>query len=149
VPELFAHKEYDFLVGKAGYIKNVSSYVWTVVRQSAAASDSVLQIEKLLTEQVRPDYKYSYENRNGIIVKQYSTYFTQQYQDKLNGMVERRMRQSIHATASIWYTAWVNAGQPDLQSLVGKSFSPEELEEWNVLNNDWKSSAIKGRSCEN
>jgi len=149
VPELFAHQEYDFLVGKAGYIKNVSSYVWTVVRQSAAASDSVLQIEKLLTEQVRPDYKYSYENRNGIIVKQYSTYFTQLYQDKLNGMVERRMRQSIHATASIWYTAWVNAGQPDLQSLVGKSFSPEELEEWNVLNNDWKSSAIKGRSCEN
>jgi hypothetical protein len=149
VPELFANQEYDFVVGKAIYIKNVQNYVWTVVIQSAAASDSVLQIEKELTAKIRPDYKYSFENRNGITVKQYSSYFSMQYQDKLNGMVERRMRESIHATASIWYTAWVNAGQPDLQLLVGKTFTEEELQEWNTLNIDWKSADIKGRSCEN
>jgi hypothetical protein len=149
VPELFANQEYDFVVGKATYIKNVQNYVWTVVRQSAAASDSVLQIEKELTAKIRPDYKYSFENRNGITVRQYSSYFSKQYQDKLNGMVERRMRESIHATASIWYTAWVNAGQPDLQLLVGKTFTEEELQEWNTLNIDWKSADIKGRSCEN
>jgi hypothetical protein len=149
VPELFANQEYDFVVGKATYIKNIQNYVWTVVRQSAAASDSVLQIEKELTAKIRPDYKYSFENRNGITVKQYSSYFSMQYQDKLNGMVERRMRESIHATASIWYTAWVNAGQPDLQLLVGKTFTEEELQEWNTLNIDWKSADIKGRSCEN
>ena len=40
-------------------------------------------------------------------------------------MVERRMRQSIFAVASFWYTAWVNAGQPDLRPLSGKSFSDE------------------------
>jgi len=149
VPELFANQEYDFVVGKATYIKNVQNYVWTVVRQSAAASDSVLQIEKELTEKIRPDYKYSFENRNGITVKQYSSYFSKLYQDKLSGMVERRMRESIHATASIWYTAWVNAGQPDLQLLVGKTFTEEELQEWNTLNIAWKSADIKGRSCEN
>jgi len=30
-------------------------------------------------------------------------------------MVERRMRQSIYAVASFWYTAWVNARRPDLK----------------------------------
>jgi len=49
---------------------------------------------------------------------------------KLKGMVERRMRQSIYAIASCWYTAWVNAGQPDLAHLSHKDFSSEELAEF-------------------
>jgi hypothetical protein len=32
-------------------------------------------------------------------------------------MIERRMRAAIHAVASAWYTAWVDAGQPDLSNL--------------------------------
>ena len=38
----------------------------------------------------------------------------------LNGMVERRMRQAISLVGSLWYTAWVNAGQPDLETLGNK-----------------------------
>ena len=36
----------------------------------------------------------------------------------LNGMVERQMRRSVKAVGDIWYTAWVDAGQPDLKSLI-------------------------------
>ncbi|MNY46170.1 hypothetical protein D3C86_1813270 [compost metagenome] len=32
-------------------------------------------------------------------------------------MVESQMRKAIAATASFWYTAWVNAGKPDLSDL--------------------------------
>jgi hypothetical protein len=53
-------------------------------------------------------------------------------------MVERRMRQSIYAIASFWYTAWVNAGQPDLKSLVDKKFSEQDIKEFEALNNNWK-----------
>ena len=35
----------------------------------------------------------------------------------LGNQVERRMRASILAVGSIWYTAWVDAGQPDLTKL--------------------------------
>jgi protein tyrosine phosphatase len=35
----------------------------------------------------------------------------------LKGMVERRMRASTHAVASFWYTAWVDAGQPNLSEI--------------------------------
>jgi hypothetical protein len=52
-------------------------------------------------------------------------------------MIERRMRESIYSVASFWYTAWVNAGQPDLRSLINKDFSSQELKEFEELNNDW------------
>jgi hypothetical protein len=32
-------------------------------------------------------------------------------------MAERRLRSSIKDVADFWYTAWINAGQPDLHNL--------------------------------
>ena len=49
-------------------------------------------------------------------------HYTIAYNKSLNGMVERRMRQSIFAVASFWYTAWVNAGQPDLTAWLPNHF---------------------------
>ena len=63
-------------------------------------------------------------------------------------MVERRMRQSIYAVASFWYTAWVNAGQPDLTKLTNKEFSADDLKEFESLNAAWKNGPIKGREHE-
>ena len=60
-------------------------------------------------------------------------------------MIERRMRQSIFAIASFWYTAWVNAGQPDLSDLSKQTFSESDLKEFEELNEKWQNSKIKGR----
>lgn len=138
VPELLAEKEFDFFIGKAEYIKNPGEFIWARVLESAAAADTVLSLERALTEQFSPDKKYSFEERNGVVIRQYSSGFTRAFNQQLNGMVERRMRQSIFAIASFWYTAWINAGQPDLKSLVNQKFSAEDLKEFEDLNNKWK-----------
>jgi hypothetical protein len=148
VPELLAEKEWDFFIGKAEYIKNPADYIWKRVLESAAASDTVLKYEKDLTQQFPGDQKFSFEDRNGITIRQYSTAFSRAYDAKLKGMIERRMRQSIYAVASFWYTAWVNAGQPDLKSLSHKEFTTDELKEFESLNNSWKNASIKGREHE-
>lgn len=44
------------------------------------------------------------------------------YNDQLKGMAEWRMRQTIFTITSFWYTACVNAGQPDLTSSSNKIF---------------------------
>jgi hypothetical protein len=139
VPELLAEKEFNFFIGKAEYIKDPGEYIWARVLESAKASDSVLLFEKQLTKEFSDDKKYSFENRNGVIIKQYSTGFTVAFNKKLDGMIERRMRQSIYSVASFWYTAWINAGQPDLKDLVNQKFSKEELKDFEDLNNGWKS----------
>lgn len=145
IPELLAEKEWDFFIGKAEYIKNPGEFIWNRVLESAAAVDTVLRFEKELTNKFPGDQKYSYEDRNGITIRQYSTAFTKAYDGMMKGMVERRMRQSIFAVASFWYTAWINAGQPNLKSLSNKEFSPEDLKEFESLNQGWKKAIIKGR----
>lgn len=138
VPELLSEKEFDFFIGKAQYIKNPGEYIWERVLESAKASDSVLLFERELTSEFQADQKYSFEERNGNVIRQYSSAFTIAFNKKLDGMVERRMRQSIFSIASFWYTAWVNAGQPDLKPLVNQRFSEADVKEFEELNKGWK-----------
>jgi hypothetical protein len=63
-------------------------------------------------------------------------------------MIERRMRSSIYSVASFWYTAWVDAGQPDLTKLSSKTFSEEDLKEFELLNRAWRSNEMNGRKEE-
>jgi hypothetical protein len=137
IPELLAEKEWDFLIGRAAYINNPSHFVWERIMESAAAADTVLTIEKELSRDFKPDRKYAFENRNGVVIRQYSAAYSKAYNTKLKGMVERRMRQSIYAIACFWYTAWINAGQPDLARLNHRDFSKEELDEFERLNRAW------------
>jgi len=148
IPELLAEKEWDFFIGKAEFIKNPADFIWARVMESAAAADTVLKFEKDLSHSFPSDQRFAFEDRNGQMVRQYSSSYSKAYNDKLKGMVERRMRQSIFAVASFWYTAWVNAGQPDLAKLSNKNFSPEDLKEFESLNNAWKNNALKDRDHE-
>ncbi len=141
IPELLAETDWDFFIGKAEYIKNTPDFIWKRVLESAAASDTVLKIEKQLSTDFPPDQKFSFETRNGIVVRQYSSSFSKAYDRLLKGMIERRMRQSIFAVGSFWYTAWVNAGQPDLSKLSQKNFSDEDLKEFEELNKAWSKSS--------
>ncbi|CAN5872386.1 hypothetical protein BH11BAC4_BH11BAC4_05720 [soil metagenome] len=143
VPELLAEKQFDFFIGKAEYIKEPGEYIWARVLESAKASDSVLLFERELSKQFSADQKYSFEQRNNVVIRQYSTAFTIAFNKKLDGMIERRMRLSIYSIASFWYTAWVNAGQPDLKGLVKQSFSETALKEFEELNSKWNSNGGK------
>ena len=148
VPELLAEKEFDFMIGKASYIVNVPDYVWNRVLESGAASDTVLKFEAALSQQFPADKKFAFEERNGKLIRQYSSAFTIAYNNLLFGMVERRMRLSIASVASFWYTAWVNAGQPDLKGLSNTAFTTEDLKEFEELNTAWRTNASKGRAHE-
>ncbi len=137
IPELLAETEWDFLLGKAVYIPDPLKYTWKRFLESAAAADTVLKIEKQLSQQMAPDQRFAFELRNGILIKQYSTAYSLKYNQVLNNMIERRMRASIQSVANFWFTAWVNAGQPDLKNLSNISFTDEEQKEFEELNMAW------------
>ncbi|MBS1751677.1 MAG: S1/P1 Nuclease [Bacteroidetes bacterium] len=149
VPELLAEKNFDYFVGKADYIRNPHQFAWNIVLESAKAADSVFSFEKLLTHQFRADQKYAYEERNGQIIRQYSSAFTIAYNNMLNGMVERRMRQSILAIASLWYTAWVNAGQPILANYQKITFNASDSTVFETLDRNWQKGKLIDRTCDN
>lgn len=145
LPELLADAEWDFFIGRAAYIANIGEFIWKRVLESSAASDTVLSLERALTARFPVDRKYSFENRNGQIIRQYSTAFSVAYDAALGGMAERRMRQSIYAVASFWYSAWVDAGQSELASISTLVLPEEDRQEFEHLDQAWHSSQMIGR----
>jgi hypothetical protein len=145
IPELLADNEWDFFIGKAEYIPDPSAYIWKRIEESGAAADTVLRIERELSGQFPAAQKFSFEERNGLIIRQYSAAFSKAYDEKLKGMILRRMRLSIYSIASFWYTAWVNAGQPALSPLDANIFNAQDLTEFEKLNQAWRNGKIQGR----
>lgn len=128
LPELYS-ENYDFLVGRAEYIENPLDKAWEVVEASHAGLDSVLRFEAEMNAEWAPDRKYAMEHRGQTLMKVYSQEYSKEYHVRLNGQVQRRMRGAIHTIGSMWYTAWVNAGQPDLEPQFEAELSPEFMEE--------------------
>jgi hypothetical protein len=148
IPELFAETEYDFFVGKVAFINKPDEFIWERVLESAAAADTVLKSEAVLNARFAPDKKYAYEERLGKVIRQYSTPYSRAYSNMLNGMIERRMRQTIFAVASFWYTAWVNAGQPDLRKLSNVTMTAQQQKEYEELNAQWQKGQALGKICD-
>ena len=63
-------------------------------------------------------------------------------------MVERRLTRSIIKVGSYWYTAWINAGQPNLNELLDKQPSKKLVEENLELDKNYNNNKIKGREHE-
>ncbi len=146
LPELY-FSNYEFFVGKAAYIPNVQLAAWQAVIQSNHAVDSVLRFEKLLFEE-SGSKKFNFETKGRQTVKVVSEEYSKRYHEMLAGMVERQFRASVKMTSDVWYTAWVDAGQPDLKSLIKYKPSDEELEKRKQDLLLWKERIIKSREHE-
>lgn len=116
LPELYSGS-YDYFVGKAYFIDHPLTEAWKIVKNTFSLVDSTLAIERRVNKSFPPDRKYSYSERNGKVIKQYSEEYARTYHDALSGMVENQMRKAILATGCFWYSAWVEAGQPDLKNI--------------------------------
>jgi hypothetical protein len=125
LPELYS-KEYDYLVGKAEYVEDVQKMAWWTINKSHNALDSVFKFEKEASLILGEELKYAFEEKNTTTVRTYSNEFSKIYADKLNGQVERQLRGSIKMLADLWYTSWIEAGQPDLSNLEKATKGDEE-----------------------
>ncbi|GAB3231619.1 hypothetical protein GCM10027346_18220 [Hymenobacter seoulensis] len=116
LPELLS-PDYDFFTGPAPYLDRPTDAIWTAVGRSYAALDSVLGMEREVSRKTPDDRKYGFEQRGNQTVRTYSRDFAREYHQRLNRQVERQMRLALRLVGAFWYTAWVDAGQPDLDKL--------------------------------
>ncbi|OOQ60992.1 zinc dependent phospholipase C family protein [Mucilaginibacter pedocola] len=130
LPELFSN-QYNYYVGKARYINNPLAEAFSICRGSFKSVDSVLRFERMLNKRFTDSTKYAMEQRGTRMVKVYSVAYSKAYHKMLAGMVQRKMRQSILSVGSFWFSAWVDAGQPDLNKLIEKPLTIEERQQIN------------------
>lgn len=143
IPEMMG-ENFDYLTGKAEFIPDINAKVWEIVLKSHSMVDSVLGMEKQLNAEFPSDQKYSYETRGASTVRVYSKEYTEKYNDMLDNMVERRMRESIITLGSFYLTAWINAGKPNLTGIEVRAWTAEELKEMEELDNAFKKGEDKG-----
>jgi len=83
-------------------------------------------MEKGLNDTFPKDKKYTIIVKNDSVkTKLYSEDYTRTYNALLKGMSERKMRKAVQAVGSFWYTAWVNAGKPDINNFDKAKLSDE------------------------
>jgi hypothetical protein len=143
LPELFFDR-YDFFVGRAQYISNIQLEAWKAIASSHLALDSVLRYEKMLAVKFG-EKKYSFETKGNQTMRVYSKEYAKAYHELLSGMVERQMRTCIRRLGSFWYSAWVDAGQPDLKKLIDYTPSEEELKKNREEVEAWKKKIVESR----
>lgn len=145
LPELFANTRYNFFVGKAEYIEDPKTYYWDVILASHELVDSVLSIEYELSQTFPQDKQFCFEERLDLTVRTQCKAYSDAFHKRLGGQVERRMRESVLSIGSAWYTAWVDAGQPDLTKMDKILLTQQEQEELKQLEALIKGGASKGR----
>ncbi len=149
LPELFADETYDFFVGKAEYIDNIQDYIWQVIFDSHDLLDEVLEFEKRLSEEFPSDQQFCFENRLEKTIRTQCEAYSEAYHTSLDGMVETRMRDAIQSIGSVWLSAWIDAGQPDLTKDLDIAWNKMDDKEKEELNKQFKAGQIKGRNHDN
>jgi hypothetical protein len=148
LPELFG-KNYNFYIGEARRIENVRQATWGFIDSSHRLVDTLLWTE-LQMRNDNPEEKQYVLDKDGKPVKNkfgspvHVYEYAHVYHELLNGMVEKQMRAAIRYTASFWYTAWVNAGKPDLTNLDPDYITERNKPAYKLDMKAWKSGKIKG-----
>jgi hypothetical protein len=115
IPEAFGDR-YQHINGGAIYLKDPAATIWNILKQTYPLAPVVLADEKEVSTHFTKSQKYL-PSKNEEHKIRYTPAYIAAYNKALNGMVEKQLRSSATDVASFWYTAWVNAGQPDLSRL--------------------------------
>ena len=141
LPELFA-ANYNCYTGKARYVENPLTEAFKICRLSFSEADSVLRLERQLNKSFPALKKYTMTVRGTRKVKDYSVAYSSAYKKLLRGMVQHRMRSAVLSVGSYWYSAWVDAGQPDLNKLIANQLSTTDRLKIQKEENVFKSGKI-------
>jgi hypothetical protein len=130
IPEYFAESTYQLWTGKALYWADPATVFWEICKESQRMVADVLLLEKQVRDTFPSDKQWCYVIQGKGTIKKPCIDFSKAYQQAMDGMVEKQMKKTIQAISSSWYTAWVDAGQPNLNKLnikpIKKGLKPKQ-----------------------
>lgn len=118
IPELEIEQYQLYSTHKATYLKNPAAAIWKAVRTGFAMVPEMLAKEIEVSKNFTDATKYRVQIRRGRESKSYSTEFAKAYAASLKPSINQRLLQSADLIADFWYTAWVDAGKPDLKNIT-------------------------------
>jgi len=130
LPEMFGGG-YNLCTGPARFIGDIARETWQMIDSTHRLAEGLLAIDREMTASLPREKVYLLDSAGKIVVNAFGDLvhtreYASEYHKRLQGMVERQLRGAIAETSSYWFTAWVNAGRPDLFDL-----DPQELTDRN------------------
>ncbi len=113
-----------------------------MIDQSHSLVDTLLAKEKEVRSRFTEDNMYKRDSAGNVVKFYNSPVFSDEYEKQFNealgGMVEHQLQLSIYDVASYWYTAWVNAGKPDLISLDDPHLTKQNKKNYKMELKAWE-----------
>ena len=98
---------------RAVYLENPQRTIWDCVEKAHVQVQKVLHLEDSLSRKWEGN-KYAFDKKGNTLSRVYRSDYVASYEQAMNGMVEGFIQNAIYSFASLIFTAWVNAGQPDM-----------------------------------
>lgn len=152
LPEMYG-TTFNYNTSGAKYIDNVQTEIWNIILHSHKLKDTLLSVDVELKKKFTEDKVFKVDGNGKVIKNKYgqpifSDEYAAAFNTALNGMVEKQMRASVQATANFWYTAWVNAGKPDLSGLDPADLTKRNSKQFKQEYKLWKQGKLFGIESE-
>lgn len=151
LPEMFANT-YHFKTDPAKYIEDIPAETWKIIARSHALVDTILEKDKEVRSHFTEDNMYKKDSSGKLILFYNSPVFSDEYAREFNtaldGMIQKQLSRSIYDVACFWYTAWVNAGSPNLTSLDDPHLMKQNKKNYRLELKAWKKGKILNLSNE-
>ena len=151
IPQKFGNA-WNFKTDTARYIGDIAAETWRIIKQSHSLVQPLLAAEKKVRNSFSKNNIYK-KDASGKTVMFYnspvfSDAYAKQFHIALNGMIEQQLRRSIYEVACFWYTAWVNAGKPDLISLDDPHLTKQNSKNYKIELKAWEKGKILNLSVD-
>jgi len=116
IPDLTMDQYQLYNSHKATYLKNPAQALWKDIRHANSLLPEMFEKEKQVSLKFTPETKYKMQMSYGRETKMYTKEFALAYATELGPTVNAQLIEASNMIADFWFTAWVNAGKPDLGS---------------------------------
>jgi len=134
---------------KVVYIKDKAVVIRNAIQRAHNLLPEMFEKEKEVAKNFPGNSKYEETVRYGKKAIVYTDAFAKQYAAALGSTINDQLNNSANMVADFWYTAWVDAGKPDLKNLyqfskAGKKKLNKELKSYRK-NDLFKDSLLRSR----
>lgn len=152
LPEYFGDG-FNYRVKEAVYLPDITAATWEMIKHSNGLVDSMLLADKTARASLPGNRLYKMTEKGDTVknmfgLKTRSDEYAAAFHTALNGMVERQLQHAIQDLANFWYTAWVNAGKPDLSDLDPEELTASNRKRYKKELKRWKNGTLMGFKIE-
>lgn len=127
---------------KAKYLDNPQEAIWIAIRRASALVPEMFRLETEVSKNFTANTKYRIQQRRGKEVRSYTSEFAKAYSAALKSSINEQLIHSADLIADFWYTAWVDAGKPNLCTIVQPCMSDTDFDNFKKQYKSFKKNTL-------